>query len=359
MPINDILKIFIPSTVAFFVGIALTPILTHYLYKYKVWKKVAGKKAMDGTDTPIFNSLHKDKEVGTPKMGGIIIWASVLITIAIIWAIAKLFPTEAMQKLNFLSRNQTWLPLFTLVAGSLIGLIDDFLDVRGTGGHVAGGLSLKKRLFVVFLIGCVGAWWFYSKLEVSQVAIPFDGMINLGWFFIPFFILVTLAVYASGVIDGLDGLAGGVFASAFFAYSVIALSQSQINLAAFCAVVVGGILAFLWFNIPPARFYMSETGTMGLTITLAVVAFLTDVHGEGRGVLTLPIIAFPLFVTLLSNVIQITSKKFRNGKKVFLVAPIHHHFEAIGWPAYKITMRYWVISAIFAIIGVVVSLIGK
>jgi phospho-N-acetylmuramoyl-pentapeptide-transferase len=178
-------------------------------------------------------------------------------------------------------------------------------------------------------------------------------------FFIPIFILVTLAIYAGGVIDGIDGLSGGVFAAMFTAYAGIAFYQQQINLAAFCAMIVGAILAFLWFNIPPARFYMSETGTMGLTLTLAVVAFMTDALGEGHGLLALPVVAFPLVITVCSDIIQLLSKKFRNGKKVFLVAPVHHHFEAIGWPGYKVTMRYWVISIIFAIVGLIVALIGR
>lgn len=358
MVITDLVKIFMPATIAFFVGIAMTPLLTHYLYKYKMWKKKAGKMSMDGKDTPLFNALHKDKEIGTPRMGGIIIWVSVLLTIFIIYLLSIFFPTETTGKLNFLTREQTWLPLFTLVAGSLIGLLDDFLEVWGVGGHVAGGLSLKKRLLVVFFISLVGAWWFYSKLDVSMITIPFDGVLDLGILFVPFFILVMLAVYASGVIDGIDGLSGGVFGVIFFAYSIIAYNQDQINLAAFCAVIAGSILAFLWFNIPPARFYMSETGTMGLTLTLAVVAFLTDAHVGGMGVLILPVVAFPLFLTVLSNVIQVFSKKFRNGKKVFLIAPLHHHFEAVGWPAYKVTMRYWVISVVFAIIGVIIALAG-
>lgn len=351
-PIIDVIKIFIPSAIAFFIGLALTPLLTHYLYKYKMWKKKAGKKALGGGGTPIFDKLHKDKEVGTPKMGGIIIWLSALLTILIIWIISKLFPVDITEKLDFLSRSQTWLPLFTLVAGSLIGLIDDALEITGAGDYFAGGLSLKKRLIVVVGIGAVGAWWFFVKLGISTVMIPFVGIIDIGFWFIPFFILVMMAVYSGGVIDGIDGLAGGVFAVIFSAYSVIAFFQNQIDLAAFCAVIVGGLLAFLWFNIPPARFYMAETGTMGLTVTLSVVAFLTDT------VLVLPIIAFPLFVTVLSDVIQIFSKKFRNGKKVFLVAPIHHHFEALGWPGYKVTMRFWVLSIIFAIIGMAIALAG-
>lgn len=358
MIIIDAVKIFVPAAISFFVGIAFTPLLTYYLYRYKVWKKKSGKVALDGKLTPVFNVIHKEKEVGTPRMGGVIIWGSVLFTIIIIWLLAHFFPNGATEKLNFLHRSQTWLPFFTLIAGSLIGLVDDFLEVTGNGGHIAGGLSLKKRLFVVSLISFIGAYWFFVKLGVSSVSIPFDGVVNLGMWFIPFFILVMLAVYAGGVIDGIDGLAGGVFASIFSAYAIIAFYQQQIDLAAFCTVIVGAILAFLWFNIPPARFYMSETGTMGLTITLAVVAFLTDAHAGGKGVAVLPLIAFPLLVTVLSDIIQVVSKKFRNGKKVFLVAPIHHHFEALGWPPHKVTMRYWVISIIFALIGIIVALSG-
>ncbi len=350
--IIDVAKVFIPSAVAFFIGISITPLLTYYLYKYKMWKKKAGKMAIGGGDTPIFNRLHKDKEVGTPKMGGIIIWLSALLTIFAIWLISKMFPSELTEKLDFLSRNQTWLPLFTLIFGSLIGLIDDALEITGAGGHFAGGLSLKKRLLVVGAIGTIGAWWFFVKLGVSSVVIPYIGIVNFGFWFIPFFIIVMLAVYSGGVIDGIDGLAGGVFAVIFSAYSVIAFFQNQIDLASFCAVIVGGLLAFLWFNIPPARFYMAETGTMGLTVTLSVVAFLTNT------VFVLPIIAFPLFITVLSDIIQVVSKRYRNGKKVFLVAPIHHHFEAIGWPPYKVVMRFWVISIVFAIIGMVIALIG-
>ena len=164
--------------------------------------------------------------------------------------------------------------------------------------------------------------------------------------------IVMLALFSGSVIDGIDGLSGGIMASIFSAYAGIAFFQNQIDLAAFCAVIVGGILAFLWFNIPPARFYMTETGILGLTTTLAVVAFLT------QSVIVLPIIAFPLFVASGSVIIQQLSKKFRNGKKVFLVAPIHHHFEALGWPSYKVTMRFWVLSMVSAALGMIIALIG-
>lgn len=350
--IINTIKIITPAALAFFVGIIITPAITDFLYSHKMWKKRAGKKGYGGGGTPLFDKLHKDKEVGTPKMGGIIVWLSVLLTILVIWIIAILYPSSITEKLSFLSRNQTWLPLFTLVAGALVGLIDDYLEVAGISDHFAGGLSLTKRLGVVFVMSVIGAWWFFYKLDFSSILVPFVGNIEIGWLFIPFFIIVMVFIYSGGIIDGIDGLAGGVFASIFSAYGIIAFAGQQIDLAAFCFVIVGGLLAFLWFNIPPARFYMAETGTMALTTTLTVVAFLTG-H-----VLLLPVIAFPLVITTLSDIIQVASKKLRGGKKIFKIAPIHHHFEAIGWPGYKVTMRYWIFSIVMAIIGVIIALIG-
>jgi phospho-N-acetylmuramoyl-pentapeptide-transferase len=356
--VEDIIKVFGPATLSFFIGVAITPTITHYLYKYKLWKKKAGKITTDGLDAPIFNELHKDKEVGTPRLGGSVIWISVIATALVLWGLSKLIPTPETIKLDFISRSQTWIPLATLFVGAIIGMVDDVMEIYGQRGYKAGGMSLSKRLTAVSLVGILCGAWFYNKLDVSTVAMPFDGVWDMGLWFIPFFALVMVFMYSGGVIDGIDGLAGGVFAIMFTSYSGIAFAQSQINLATFCAVVGGGILAFLWFNIPPARFYMSETGTMALTMTLTVVAFMTDTLGGGHGLFVLPIIAIPLVVTTMSDIIQLTSKKFRNGKKVFLVAPIHHHFEALGWPSYKVTMRYWVLSIVFGIIGLSLALIG-
>lgn len=351
----DIVKVFLPAVGAFALGVLITPFLTNFLYKHKCWKKKSGKTALDGNEAKIFNELHKEKEVNTPRMGGIVIWASAFIVITVVWITSHIFPTETTIKLDFLSRNQTWIPLATLLFGSIVGLVDDYLEVRGLE---KGGLSLKKRLVAVSLVALSVAFWFYFKLDIDSIGIPFkEEGFYLGPLFILLFLGTALFIYAGGVIDGIDGLAGGVFATMFAAYAGIAFYQQQIDLAAFSATVSGGILAFLWFNIPPARFYMSETGSMGLTITLTVVAFMTDSLGKGYGFLVLPVIALPLVITVLSNIIQVASKKIR-GKKVFLVAPLHHHFEAIGWPAYKVTMRYWVFSTICAILGISLALIG-
>ena len=348
----SVYKVFGLSTLAFFLAIFMTPSLTYYLYKHKMWKKTSGKKAIGGGDAVIFNKLHKTKETGTPRMGGILIWASTLIIILLFWALSRYVDGPVFNKLNFLSKNQTWIPLFTLVSASLLGLLDDLSQIWGTGKYFSGGIPLITRVLVVTAIGLVGALWFYIKLENNTIYIPGYGDLFIGIFYIPFFIFTMLATFSGGVIDGIDGLAGGVFVSAFASYTGIAFFQNQIDIATFSAVIVGGILAFLWFNIPPARFYMGETGALGLTTTLAVLAFLTD------SVIVLPIIAFPLVLAAGSDIIQVVSKKFF-GRKVFLVAPIHHHFEALGWPSYKVTMRFWIISVICGILGMVIALVGR
>lgn len=348
---TDVLAIFIPATLAFLIGVALTPFLTHILYSKKMWKQKAGKVALDGTEAAVFNSLHNEREVGTPRFGGVIVWASVLIVADLLSILARLYP-DAFFDLAFISRSQTWLPLFALAAGAFVGFLDDLFEVTERKG-----LKLRVRLVLVAGIAAVCAWWFYDKLDVSTITVLFvPDPIELGVLFIPFFILVALFIYAGGVIDGLDGLAGGVFASIFAAYAAVAFFQSQLDIAALCAAIAGGLLAFLWFNIPPARFYLSETGSMALTLALVVVAFLTDTLGEGEGLKVLPIIALPLVATVASNVLQMFWKK-AFGKKLFRIAPLHHHFEAIGWPAYKVVMRYWLVGVVSAIVGISIALL--
>jgi len=347
----NVIKIFVLGVAGFLLAFLLTPALTHFLYKHKLWRKEVRKKAIDGGEVPVFQKFHSEEETRTPRFGGLLIWVTVLILIFLFFGISQITDIWWLDKLNFLSRPQTWLPLFTLVAASLLGLVDDILQVFRKGKYIGGGLSLKKRLILVALIGLIGALWFYFKLDWTTLHIPGIGDLEINGWYIPLFVLIMLAVYSGGVIDGLDGLAAGSFALIFAAFAGIALFLGQIDIAAFCTVILGALLAFLWFNIPPARFYMGETGMLGLCATLTVVAFLTD------SVLVLPIIGFLLVVESGSVILQLLSKKFL-GKKLFLAAPIHHHFEAKGWPYYKITMRFWVVGAVMAIVGIAIRLLG-
>ena len=346
----DVIKIFTLGALSFVLAFSLTPALTKILYKHKLWRKEVRTKSIDGKDLTYFQQFHSKDETSVPRFGGILIWIVPLILAILFYLLAK---TEIFwfAKLNFLDRGQTWLPFFALVAAALVGLADDILQVAGKGKYIAGGLKLKQRLILMGVIGVIGAWWFYSKLGWSTLHVPGIGDFEIGLWYVPFFILVMMATYSGGVIDGLDGLAGGSFAAIFGAFAGIALFLGQINIAAFCAVILGALLAFLWYNIPPARFIAGETGIMGLTASLTVVAFLTN------SVLVLPIIGFLLVIESGSVILQLLSKKIRH-KKIFLASPIHHHFEAKGWPHYKITMRFWVIGVVMAIIGVTIRLLG-
>lgn len=352
---EEIIKVIASAFITFSVGILITPIITHYLYHYRVWKKRGARQALDGTEAAEFNRLHGnlESEVRTPRMGGIVIWASVLITISGLTALAALWPTAATIKLDFLSRDQTWIPLMALLVGACVGFLNDLLDVAEKGE----GLALRYRLLIIIVLSTFIGWWFYDKLDVFAIGIPFLEPLTIGIGIIPLFIITALVLYASGVIDGIDGLSGGVFAAVFASYTIIATAQEQYNVAAFSASILGGTLAFLWFNIPPARFYMTETGTMALTLTIAVLAFTTDTLGGGIGVSVLPLIGALLMVTVASNVIQVTAKRLW-GVKVFRIAPLHHHFEAIGWSGPKVTMRYWILAIMCAFLGVLVALIG-
>jgi phospho-N-acetylmuramoyl-pentapeptide-transferase len=265
-------------------------------------------------------------------------------------------PTALTVKLDFISRNQTWLPLFAMAVGALVGALDDLLVVEAFKGrlnsYIGGGLSFPVRLAAVSSLGLFAGWWFYAKLGVDSVYIPLHGDIHLGGFaFILFFLVVTLATFSTGVIDGVDGLSGGVMSAVFTAYGMIAYAHGQVNIAALCFVIVGGIMAFLWFNIPPALFYLTETGMLSLSLGLSVIAFLTN------AVMYLPLIAFPLLATTLSVILQLFWKKFFK-RKLFIVAPLHHHFQAKGWSAAKVAMRYWIVSYMCAMLGVVVALIS-
>ena len=198
----------------------------------------------------------------------------------------------------------------------------------------------------------LGGLWFYYKLGYDQFYLPGIGDVFLGIWYIPLFVLVIISTAnAVNFTDGLDGLAGGLLVIAFASFGVIAFAKGLLILAALCAVITGSCLAFLWHNIPPAKFYMGDTGSLSLGATLGVIAMLTD------SFIPLILIGFIFVIETLSIIIQIVSKKVFK-KKVFKVAPLHHHFEYIGWSEAKVVMRFWIVGGIFAMIGLILALIA-
>ena len=350
----DLIKIFLPTIFTFFFGLFITPLATHFFYKHKMWKK---RVRTETVTVPEFKTIHQAKEkaeISVPCVGGIIIWFSVLASTLFFYLFSIIFPSPFFLKMNFFSRSQTLLPLGIFLLGSFLGLIDDIFEINGQSEITRNSTWYTRiKILAIVLCGFISGIWFFYKLDMTAIHIPFGGSWEMGIFLIPFVVIVMLATFSGGVIDGLDGLSGGVLASIFGAYAVIAYTNNQVDLATFAGVITGGILAFLWFNVPPARFYMGETGIMGLTITLTTFAFLTD------SVLILPVVAMMLVITSGSVILQSVSKKFRNGKRIFKLAPLHHHFEILGWPAYKVTMRYWILSIIFAILGIILAVFSR
>ncbi len=341
-----IIRIFVLTALAFIFTVAWTPLFTHFLYKHKL-----GKRIRSAGDTPIYTKMHAHK-TGTPTMGGILIWLTVFVFSVSFFYLAKFFPESVFGKISFLNRAETLLPLGALMASATIGLFDDWLDVRGTGVRGGGGLSMIHRLLIYTFIAVIGALWFYYKLGWDIFHIPFLGDYTLGFSYILIFIIVIVATsFSVNETDGLDGLAGGVLLFSFASYAVISFSQGKYELATFCGVIVGALLAFLWFNVIPARFYMGDTGSMSLGVTLGVIAMLTNTA------LILPIIGFVLVLESVSVILQLSSKRLRNGKKIFLSAPIHHHFEAMGWAEPKIVFRFWIVSGISAVLGIIIFLL--
>ena len=250
-----------------------------------------------------------------------------------------------------LDRAETWLPLAALIGGGIVGMIDDLINIRGQGIGVAGLRSSLKFLMITALGATLG-WFFYFKLGYDAVYVPFLGDIALGWLIIPLFVLAVVSTSnAVNISDGLDGLAGGLLMSSYSAFGVIALLQGQVLLAGFCFTVVGALLSYLWFNIYPARFFMGDVGSFAYGTALGVVAMLTNT------LFLLPIIGALFVIEAGSSLIQITSKRLFHHK-VFLSAPIHHHLDASGWPEVKVTMRFWVISNVMAVVGVVLAIAG-
>lgn len=319
------------SFFAFALAMLLTPLYTHFAYKHQWWKR-SRSHSTTGEALTVISKLRIKRSV--PLMAGLIALAAITITTA----------------LFNLDRGQTWLPLAALLGGGLVGLIDDIINVRGKGGNVAG-LRAPIKFAMITGVATAAALFFYYKLGYSSILLPVVGDVELGWLLMPLFALVVVSTSnAVNISDGMDGLAGGLLLSSYGAFGVIAALQGNFGIAGFCMTVVGTLLAYIWFNIPPARFFMGDVGSFAFGTALGVVAMLTDT------LFLLPIIALVFVVEAGSSLLQIVSKKVLH-RRIFIAAPIHHHFEAQGWPKTKVTMRFWIVGQVCAVLGVSLALL--
>lgn len=357
-------KIFSYTALTFIIAMWWAPSLISLLTWLKFWKKSSRKITTTGEELTVTKEFYEENEKKrlVPRAGGLLVWVTVIVFALFFWVVLKIFPeNQTAQFLNFIDRTETFIPLGTLFFASIFGFVDDALATLETGGNYkAGGLKLSHRLFLVsglsFLIGL----WFYFRLNMTSIEVPFINLdfatwslpwgLDGGLLIIPAVLVVLLAMWGSSMIDGFDGMSAGVFIPIFLCMGGIAFAREFYDISTLMMVISGALTAYLWFNIPPARFYMGDTGTMGLLLTLGVVAFLID------AVYVLPIAGLMLVVTEASVVLQILSKKIRK-KKFISAAPLHHHLEHIGWLRHQVTMRYWLISIMSSVIGFVIGIL--
>ena len=334
-------RIIILTTVAFLVALFCAPLWERALRRWKF-----GKQIRTSDDTPVFSALHAKKK-GIPTAGGVIIWGTTAGLALLFFILQKTFD-GAWDYFDFVNRAETYLPLASLLLAACLGFLDDWWGVLQIGGAKGGGFKVRYKLITYTLLATVGAWWFFVRLEWDTLWVPFLGYYDIGLWYIPVFMFILIAsAFSANETDGLDGLLGGVSLFAFLALATVAFVLGRYDLAAFSGVMVGALLAFLWFNIYPARFIMGDTGSMSLGVTLGLIAMLTNTA------LLLPFFMIIPVVESLSVIVQVASKKLR-GKKIFLSTPIHHHFEALGWPESQITMRFWIVTAVSVAFGLVI-----
>lgn len=359
-------KIILFTLASFLFAFAWAPLLIKFLYRFQIREEIR----RSGPQT------HLVKQ-GTPTMAGLLI----------------VFSTVLISLVFNLSRSETYLPIFALILAGALGASEDlakifekkvireasgetskifrrdlrfylslknlfklpwdlFRDLLGDlGSYDSVGLRGYQKYIIQLLIGGFFAYWFYFKLGWSTYWLPLLGNLPLGFFYLPISIfLFTLFLNSVAITDGLDGLAGGLLVSLFASLGLIATVQNQLGLALFCATIVGCLLSFLYFNFYPARVFMGNIGSHALGAAAFVVAFML------RKELILFILGGVFVIEVISDFLQVGSKKMR-GKKVFLMAPLHHHFELLGWPETKVTLRFWLFGGIFSLLGLLLSFI--
>lgn len=288
-------------------------------------------------------------KLGTPTMGGVMI----VIPIALV---TLLLNSASLIRPALIMGNSIFLPLGMMISFALIGVADDWEGLRG---HRTGlGMRAWVKFLLQVVVSFVASFGLYHFLDAPHLYLPgYIVEFKVGLWYIPIAMFIIVASSnAINLTDGLDGLAGLISATAFAAYGGIAVMQGQIFLARFCFTVVGAVVGFLWFNVHPAELFMGDTGSLALGSSLAVVALMT---GQWA---VLPIVAIIPVSNTLSVIIQVayfklTKRIYGEGRRVFNMTPLHHHFELLGWSETQVVQRFWLISLLVAMIGVALAVV--
>lgn len=334
---NTVMRILLIACISFLVSMLITPIYTTVAYKWQLWKRQR-TESRAGEEASVYANLHAEKHKrNIPTMAGVVF----VLSVAVVTLTSNL------------NRSETWLPLAGMVGSGLIGLIDDWINIRAPSRGIAG-MRAKIKFGLHSLVALAGGWWFFYKLGVNSINLPWHGQAHLGLLVIGLFWFVVIATAnAVNITDGLDGLAGGLLVSSFAAYTVICVVEGKYFLAGFCLSIVGALLSYTWFNIFPARFFMGDVGSFALGTALGIIAMQTDT------IYVLPVVGIIYVAETGSVIINRLSKKLRKGKRVFRSSPIHHHFEAIGWPETKVTMRFWILGQVAGVMGLILFFLGR
>ena len=344
---DNLVLIFSFWLITFLFWFFITPYYIELLKKYKLWKQIR-EEALSGKASEFFK-LHKNK-TWTPTMG----WWVIIITVFFMVFLSIVIQQLGFSNNSLLNQRETYLSLFTLFTVWILWTIDDYMNIRGIGR--TKWLSARFKMMWLLIFAAMWAFWFYFKLDwnavnsawefIKWINNPFWESWKIGSLFIPLFILVIVSGANSvNITDGLDWLAGWLLMFCYWIYTFICYQQELFLLSTLCFSIFGALMAFLWYNVRPAKFFMGDVWSLALWANLWIIAMLTNT-------LFILVIIWGVFILeTLSVIIQLTSKKFRNGKKVFKIAPFHHHLEACGWPEENVVFRLWLIGLILSISG--------
>lgn len=342
------MSIFLFATaISFLLNFSLIVPFIDFLYKMKLQRQ--DQKTMDAFDkpTPIFDKYHRHKR-GTPIGGGLLLVATTVFLFSFFSFLFLFFKIPI--RTNFPSfLSETKIILFTFIGFALLGAYDDLSKIFFWKEKKFFGLRMRHKLIIEIVLALIISWWLMTELKINIVHIPFLDVYNLSYLYLPFaaFVIVAFA-NAVNVTDGLDGLASGVLMIALAGFWAVASSFLDMPTAIFIAVWLGGLIAFLYFNIYPARIILGDTGALSFGATFAVVGLIL-----GK-VFSLPIIGGVFVIEIGSSLIQLLGKRYLK-KKIFPVSPFHLYLQYKGWEEPKIVMRLWLVSILFTVFGLMLA----